>query len=118
MVRHGLPVVTVVLNNACWGMSIHGQEAVYGAGSDVIVRLADTDYHEVARALGGYGERVTEIGEVRAAVQRAFDSGLPACVNVAVAASVVHPMTTAMLGDLEADNEIVVPYYENIPGRG
>ena len=118
MVRHGLPVVTVVLNNACWGMSIHGQEAVYGAGNDVIVRLADTDYHEVARALGGYGERVTEIGEVRAAVQRAFDSGLPACVNVAVAASVVHPMTTAMLGDLEADNEIVVPYYENIPGRG
>ena len=36
-------------DNACWGMSIHGQEAVYGQGNDVIVRLADTDYHEVAR---------------------------------------------------------------------
>ncbi|MBU3686776.1 MAG: thiamine pyrophosphate-binding protein [Mycobacterium sp.] len=118
MVRHRLPVVTVVLNNACWGMSIHGQEAVYGTGNDVIVRLADTDYHEVARAFGGYGERVTELAEVRPAVQRAFDSGLPGCVNVAVAASVVHPMTTAMLGNLDAEDEIVVPYYENIPRRG
>jgi acetolactate synthase I/II/III large subunit len=118
MVRHGLPVVTVVLNNACWGMSIHGQEAVYGGGNDVITRLADTDYHEVARAFGGYGERVTELDQVRPAVERAFASGLPACINVAVAGSVVHPMTTAMLGDLAADDEIVVPYYQNIPRRG
>jgi acetolactate synthase I/II/III large subunit len=117
MVRHGLPIVTVVLNNACWGMSIHGQEAVYGQGNDVITRLADTDYHEIARGFGGYGERVTELAEVAPAVQRAFASGRPACINVAVAASVVHPMTTAMLGNLESDDEIVVPYYENIPRR-
>ncbi|OBK24309.1 benzaldehyde lyase [Mycobacterium asiaticum] len=118
MVRHGLPVVTVVLNNACWGMSIHGQDAVYGEGNDVITRLADTDYHEIARAFGGYGERVTDLADVRPAVERAFASGLPACINVVVAASVVHPMTTAMLGDLDAPDEIVVPYYENIPKRG
>lgn len=118
MVRHGLPVVTVVLNNACWGMSIHGQDAVYGQGNDVISRLADTDYHEVARAFGGYGEKVTDIAEVRPAVQRAFESGLPACINVSIDASAVHPATTAMLGDLEAEDEIVVPYYENIPRRG
>lgn len=118
MVRHGLPIVTVVLNNACWGMSIHGQDAVYGEGNDVIVRLADTDYHEVARAFGGYGERVTDLDEVAPAVERAFASGLPACINVAVAPGVVHPMTTAMLGDLDAEDQIVVPYYENIPKRG
>jgi acetolactate synthase-1/2/3 large subunit len=118
MVRHGLPVVTVVLNNACWGMSIHGQQAVYGEGNDVITRLADTDYHEIARAFGGYGERVTDLAEVRPAVERAFASGLPACINVAVTSSVVHPLTTAMLGNLEAEDEIVVPYYENIPVRG
>jgi len=38
-------------------MSIHGQEAVYGAGNDVITRLADTDYHEIACTFGGYGEK-------------------------------------------------------------
>jgi len=32
--------------------------------------------------LGGYGEYVTEPDEIGPAIQRAFDSGLPACVNV------------------------------------
>jgi acetolactate synthase-1/2/3 large subunit len=115
MVRHNLPIVTVVLNNACWGMSIHGQEAVYGAGREVITRLADTDYHEVARAFGGYGEKVTELAEIGPAVERAFASGKPACINVAVSGAAVHPLTTMMLGDLTAEDAIVVPYYENIP---
>ena len=117
MVRHRLPIVTVVINNACWGMSIHGQDAIYGEGNDVITRLADTDYHEVARAFGGYGERVTHLDEIAPAVEKAFASGLPACINVAVAPGVVHPMSTAMLGDVDAQNEIVVPYYENLPKR-
>lgn len=30
MVRHQLPIVTIVFNNTVWGMSIHGQHAVYG----------------------------------------------------------------------------------------
>lgn len=116
MVRHRLPIVTVVLNNACWGMSIHGQQAVYGR--DVITRLADTDYHEVARAFGGYGERVTELDQIGPAVERAFASGKPACINVAVAAAPVHPLTTMMLGDVAAEDAVVVPYYENIPLPG
>ena len=37
------------------------------------------------------------------------------CLNVAVAPEVVHPLTTAMLGDVTSTTEIVVPYYENIP---
>ncbi|VEG48110.1 thiamine pyrophosphate-binding protein [Mycolicibacterium chitae] len=118
MVRHGLPIVTVVLNNACWGMSIHGQEAVYGAGSDVITRLADTDYHEVAKAFGGYGEKVTELEEIAPAIERAFASGKPACINVAVSGAAVHPLTTMMLGDLDVEDAVVVPYYESIPIPG
>lgn len=117
MVRHGLPIVTVVLNNACWGMSIHGQHAVYGAGNDVITRLSDTRYDRVAEAFGCYGEHVTDPAEVRPAVERAFASGRPACINVATSATVVHPATTMMLGDLEATDEIVIPYYENLRKR-
>jgi thiamine pyrophosphate-dependent acetolactate synthase large subunit-like protein len=30
MVRHGLPITTIVVNNACWGMSLHGREILYG----------------------------------------------------------------------------------------
>lgn len=114
MVRHGLPIVTVVLNNACWGMSIHGQEAVYGVGNDVITKLNDTRYDLVAAGFGCYGEHVTDPAEVGPAVERAFASGLPACINVATSATVVHPATTMMLGDFQSTDEIVIPYYDNI----
>jgi acetolactate synthase-1/2/3 large subunit len=35
-----------------------------------------------------------------------------------VSGAAVHPLTTMMLGDLNAEDAIVVPYYENIPIQG
>jgi acetolactate synthase-1/2/3 large subunit len=32
-----------------------------------------------------------------------------------VSNEIVHPITTALLGDLTATDQIVVPYYENLP---
>ncbi len=115
MLRHDLPIVTVVFNNRCWGMSIHGQQIVYGGNGDIITRLADTNYHEVAIAFGGYGERVTALEEIAPAIERAFASGKPACINVEIDGEVILPMTLAMLGSLNPEEEeIVVPYYENL----
>ncbi|GAA2091254.1 thiamine pyrophosphate-binding protein [Brevibacterium salitolerans] len=113
MVRHGLPIVTVVFNNTVWGMSVHGQEAVYGERGVVVSELADTDYHEVCAALGGYGERVRTLEEIPAAMRRALDSGLPACLNLEIDPDVVHPTTLRMLGDVDAEDEVVIPYYQN-----
>ena len=39
MVRRKLPIVTVVLNNRIWGMSLHGQQMLYG--KDYESRFAD-----------------------------------------------------------------------------
>ncbi|MFV0309167.1 MAG: thiamine pyrophosphate-binding protein [Desertimonas sp.] len=115
MVRHGLPIVTIVFNNASWGMSIHGQRAVYGDDGDVISRLAPTRYDLVAEGFGAFGQHVDAIDEIGPAVTRALESGRPSVINVAVAASIVHPITTQMLGDLNATDEIVIPYYDNLP---
>lgn len=115
MARHDLPIVTVIFNNASWGMSLHGQEAVYGESGVVASRLADSDYELAAQAFGLYSERVTRLEDIGDAIGRAFASGRPACLNVEIDASVVHPLTTLMVGDVNATNEIVVPYYENIP---
>ena len=117
MVRHGIPILTIVYNNTVWGMSIHGQEAVYGEDGVVISRLADSDYHAVCEALGGYGERVSSLDDIPGAVQRALDSGLPACLNLEIDPEVVHPTTTRLLGDVDNPDEIVVPYYSNFPRR-
>jgi acetolactate synthase-1/2/3 large subunit len=115
MVRHDLPVVTIVFNNACWGMSIHGQHAVYGADGDVISRLAPTRYDQVAEGLGAFGQHVTEIDDIGPAIDRALESGRPSVVNLVTSATVVNPMTTSMLGDLDVPDEIAIPYYDNIP---
>jgi thiamine pyrophosphate-dependent acetolactate synthase large subunit-like protein len=117
MARHRLPIVTVVVNNACWGMSIHGQEAVYGPEAGIVSRLADTDYEEVARGLGASGERVSRLEDVGPAIRRALESGKPACINLTVSGDVTHPITPAMVGYTDDPETIVIPYYDNVPRR-
>ncbi len=116
MVRHGLPIVTVVFNNRAWGMSIHGQEAMYGRNAHVITELADTNYHTVARAFGCHGERADRLDDLGGAIGRALASNLPACVNVIVDREAVHPITTMLMGDKDT-GKTVIPYYENIAAQ-
>lgn len=115
MARHGLPVVTVILNNRLWGMSAHGQDLVYGRERRVICALPDTPYEAVAAAFGCHGERVERLTELAPALQRALASGRPACINVLIDPDEMHPSMPAMVGaDNPADNEIMIPYYDNI----
>ena len=50
-----------------------------------------TRYDEVVKALGGHGELVEKPEELRPALDRAFASGLPACVNVLTDPTVIYP---------------------------
>ena len=90
MVRHGLPVVAVVGNNGIWGLEKHPMEFVYGYSVAADLRPG-TRYDQVVEALGGHGELVEKPAELRPALERAFASGKPACVNVLTDPSVVYP---------------------------
>ena len=93
LVRHRLPVVMVVGNNAGWGLEKHPMRFLYGY--DVIADLAPmTRYDQVVRALGGDGELVTRPGDIGAALDRGFASGVPYCVNVATDPELAYPRTT------------------------
>ncbi|OBK10368.1 acetolactate synthase [Mycobacterium asiaticum] len=90
LVRHNVPVVSVVGNNGIWGLEKHPMEALYGYS--VVAELRPgTRYDEVVRALGGHGELVSTPVELRPALERAFASGLPAVVNVLTDPSVAYP---------------------------
>lgn len=118
MVRHRLPVVNVVLNNQVWGMSIHGQQIMFGGNYNVISKLGGTCYSDIAGAFGLHSERVTRFGDLAGALQRAFACGGPAFIEVMTDAEVVHPVTVAMLGQVEeGSDDVLIPYYENIPAR-
>ena len=83
MVRHGLPAVIVVSNNHGWGDVRHEhQELLDYAGPRVAAELASSRYDRLAQALGAHGEHVTRMDELRPALVRAIESGLPAVVNV------------------------------------
>lgn len=92
LVRHNLPVVMVVGNNATWALEKHPMNFLYGY--DVAADLRPTPYDEVVRALGGAGETVTKPGDIGPALDRAFASGVPYLVNVLTDQRVAYPRGT------------------------
>jgi acetolactate synthase I/II/III large subunit len=82
-VRFNMPVVSVVGNDRQWGQITVGLVRAYGRERAAPTILADNArYDKVVEALGGHGEFVTEPDQIAPAIERAFASGKPACVNV------------------------------------
>ena len=82
-VRFDLPVVSVVGNDRQWGQIAVGQRMMYGRDRAIATLLGDSArYDKVVEGLGGHGEFVERPQDIRPAIERAFASGKPACVNV------------------------------------
>ena len=82
-VRHKIPVIAVVGNDAGWTQI--AREQVKMLGDDVGVTLARAAYHEVAAAFGAEGILVRNDGEIADGLARAraaARAGRPALVNV------------------------------------
>lgn len=87
MVRHGLPIVGIIGNDGVWSNIKTFHRAFFPdrlVGTDLEVRR----YDKMVEGFGGYGEFVTDPGEIRPALERAEASGLPALVNVHLAETV------------------------------
>jgi len=87
LVRHRLPLIVIVGNDAAWGLERELQSAtVRGAARETTVgcELRTTRYDVVMRGFGGAGETVERIEQVRPAVERAFAAGQPYCINVQI----------------------------------
>ncbi len=84
LIRHDLPVVGVVGNDGAWNNIKAIHRMLYPerlVASDLGVRRYDL----MVEGLGGYGEFVEDAAELRPALERAQDSGVPALVNVHIA---------------------------------
>jgi acetolactate synthase-1/2/3 large subunit len=84
LVRHRLPVVIVVGNDAGWGLERELQSFATGGAETVACELRDTRYDVVMQGFGGAGETIERVEEVRPGVERAFASGVPYCLNVKI----------------------------------
>jgi acetolactate synthase-1/2/3 large subunit len=95
--RHGLPFVAVVCNDSAWGMTKHQIEITYGKAAKAQgVELGFIPFHEVLKALGGYGELVEKPADLEPAIERAFASGVPALINVVTDPGAVSGATYAI----------------------
>jgi len=87
MIRLGLPVIGVIGNDGVWNNIKTFHRAFYPD------RLVATDlgvrrYDRMVEGLGGHGEFVEDPSQIRPALERARDSGLPALVNVHLAETI------------------------------
>ena len=90
MARHGLGVVGVMGNNGIWALEHHPMNFLYGYSVAAKLR-PETRYDQMVEALGCDGILVREPGELKGALERAFESGRPTLVNVLTDPEVVYP---------------------------
>lgn len=87
MVRQDIPVVAVIGNDAGWTQIRRGQVELYGQERAVATALDYTRYDRVVEAVGGFGAWVERVEELGPALDAAFASKKPSCVNVKIAKS-------------------------------
>jgi acetolactate synthase-1/2/3 large subunit len=118
MVRHNLPVVTIVLNNKAWGMCVHGQQQMYGANRLVATTLGASRYERVAEGFGCWGAYVDSADDVRDAVTNALATNRPACINVITDIDAVFGVTSTRsepsVQSSAPKDEIAMPYYDSL----
>lgn len=85
-VRESAAIVAVVGNDLRWNAEHLIQMRSYGPQRLIGCELSATaQYHEVAAALGGFGRAADGMESLGEALRGAAASGLPACINVALA---------------------------------
>ena len=90
-------LIYVISNNNAWGMIKSGQKLFMGKRY-IDVDLPDFDYAKCAEGFGCYGEVVTDPNEIKAAFDRAKNSGKPAVLDVKVQFDT--PDTTKLMGSM------------------
>jgi acetolactate synthase I/II/III large subunit len=95
-VRHRIPFIAVIGNDACWNAEHQLQLRAFGRDRTHGCDLTPARYDQVMTALGGFGAQVTRLEEIAqhmdAALAFTQTTRLPACVNIMIE-SVAAPVT-------------------------
>jgi len=83
-VRHRLPYLAFVGNDATWNAEQQIQRREYGSDRLIGCELLPTRYDLAVAGLGGHGELVDDVARLPEAIARARASRRPACINVMI----------------------------------
>jgi acetolactate synthase-1/2/3 large subunit len=96
LVRHRIPIVVVVGNNGILALEKHPMLQLLGTSVAADLNWA-VRYDRLVEALGGYGELVERPEDIAPALQRAFASGVPACLDVRIDPNATYPRRASLL---------------------
>ncbi len=82
-VQHGIATVTVIFNDGAYGNVRRMQQDYYG-NRVIATQLRNPDFVQLADSFGAQGIRATSLADLRAAIRRGFDSGVPTVIDVPV----------------------------------
>jgi tartronate-semialdehyde synthase len=96
--KNGIPVIVVIVNNACLGLIRQNQKYAYGYeyGVEMSENQGVIDYVKVAEGFACYGERVFDAADIPSALDRAAQSGKPAVIDIVCDPNVDCSMGTAL----------------------
>ena len=93
-VRFNLPIVSIVGNDAGWGQIRTPITKMMGRA--LATDLTAVRYDKIVEAMGGHGEFAETAVAILPALERAFASGKPACVNVSLDAEGMSKTSASM----------------------
>jgi acetolactate synthase-1/2/3 large subunit len=102
--QYDAPIVVLVIDNGMYGTIRMHQERRY-PGRVSGTELENPDFAALARAYGGYGERVESTADVPGALDRALGAGVPALVHLPIDQEALTPRKT--LSEIRAEAEAV-----------
>ncbi|EQB57856.1 benzaldehyde lyase [Colletotrichum gloeosporioides Cg-14] len=129
--KYDLNILTVIVNNAVWGMSLAGQEIIYGDKTPqrpCIAMNPKVKYDVVAQGFGclsavvdvhrddsseSDGSKTLE--SLKQTVGSLSGTKGPGLLNLNVSDVPYQATTKAMVGQSDDPNIIVIPYYDNVP---
>jgi thiamine pyrophosphate-dependent acetolactate synthase large subunit-like protein len=94
--RKKLPIVVVISNDQGWGMIRHSQELRLGHAIEDGTWIGRVDYHDMVKPLGAFTALVEKPEDIRPALEAAFASGKPACINVMTDTTTISPGSIAL----------------------
>ncbi|MCY1214327.1 Benzaldehyde lyase [compost metagenome] len=98
LVRHGLPLTVIVMNNRSWGATLHFQQFTGGPERITHTRLENGNYHDVASAFGADAHIATDGESLSAALAAALTGNRPTCINVIVDIDPIPPEELFIMG--------------------
>jgi acetolactate synthase I/II/III large subunit len=93
VVRHQLPIITVVLNNQILGYQKHGETVVFNAYTDAC-EFRPVDHAAIARACGCAGVRIEDPADFAPQLEAALKSRQPTLFDVIIDENAHPPITS------------------------